>query len=239
MKKNLYLLFLIGIHQIVKGQNSDNGIKANPNAPSSVNPGVGTLAAGDLKLTVAHQGSDGALIKSSGSFSVVDIDAFSGDAALRFYKVGVGQWNIRNRPSDDNLEVFELSGGGSRLVIQNSTGNVGIGFDNPTDKLAVGGNVRVNGFSQLGSTSPRIKMLKFTGTTDLDSQTSIVHGLNAAKIISMNSTILNGTFYYGPGATYSVNFQYNLVWNATEIQLDTVGSSLQGDTYVVTVIYEE
>lgn len=239
MKKYLCLFLLIGMNQIVNGQNSGNDPKANSSTPSSVNPGLGILAAGDKKLTVVHGGADGALIKSTSTFSTVDIDGFSGDAALRFYKAGEGKWNIRNRPADDNLEVFELGGGGSRLIIQNSTGNVGIGFENPSDKLAVGGNVTVNGFSQLGSTSPRIKMLKFTGTTDLDSKTSILHGLTATKIISVNSTILSGTFYYSPGSTYAVGFQYNLVWNSTEIQLDTVGTNLQGDTYVITVIYEE
>lgn len=55
----------------------------------------------------------------------------SGDAALRFQNAGVYEWNIRNRPSDNYLEIYELGGGGSRMVIQDATGNVGIG------KLAV------------------------------------------------------------------------------------------------------
>ena len=61
------------------------------------------------------------------TFSVVDIDAANGDAALRFAKAGVNQWNTRNRPADDYYEIFELGGGGSRVVIQDGTGNVGIG----------------------------------------------------------------------------------------------------------------
>ena len=88
--------------------------------------GVGT-AAPAYRLDVIHGGATGAHIASTASFSVVDIDANSGDAALRFQKAGVGRWNTRNRPADDYYEIFELGGGGSRMVIQDGTGWVGIG----------------------------------------------------------------------------------------------------------------
>ncbi len=102
------------------------------------NVGIGETANPTYKLDVLHGGSTGIRSRSSGSFSVVDIDAASGDAALRFAKAGVNQWNIRNRPADDYLEIFELGGGGSRVVIQDATGNVGIGeTTNPTYKLHV------------------------------------------------------------------------------------------------------
>lgn len=88
--------------------------------------GAATIAPA-YQLDVENGGSSGIRSKSSASFSVVDIDAASGDAALRFQKAGVGQWNTRNRPADDYYEIFELGGGGSRFVIQDATGNVGIG----------------------------------------------------------------------------------------------------------------
>ena len=87
------------------------------------NVGIGETTAPSYKLDVLHGGSTGIRSRSSGSFSVVDIDAASGDAALRFANAGVNQWNIRNRPADDYLEIFELGGGGSRVVIQDGTGN--------------------------------------------------------------------------------------------------------------------
>lgn len=89
------------------------------------------------QLDVKHFGSTGIRSRSVNSFSVMDIDAFSGDAALRFYKNGTGLWNIRNNPGDDNLEFFELSGGGTRMVIEDSTGNVGIGLNDPDYRLDV------------------------------------------------------------------------------------------------------
>ncbi|MBK7306679.1 MAG: hypothetical protein IPI88_06305 [Chitinophagaceae bacterium] len=102
------------------------------------NVGIGETTNPTYKLDVLHGGSTGIRSRSSSSFSVVDIDAASGDAALRFAKAGVNQWNIRNRPADDYLEIFELGGGGSRMVIQDATGNVGIGETaNPTYKLDV------------------------------------------------------------------------------------------------------
>ena len=89
------------------------------------------------KLDVLHGGGNGLRVKSSASFSAVDIDAATGDAALRFFANGVSQWNIRNRPADNFLEIFELGGGGTRMVIQDATGNVGIGVDPPAYKLDI------------------------------------------------------------------------------------------------------
>ena len=126
------------------------------------NVGIGETANPTYKLDVLHGGSTGIRSRSSGSFSVVDIDAASGDAALRFAKAGVNQWNTRNRPADDYYEIFELGGGGSRFVIQDATGNVGIGETaNPTYKLDV-----LHG----GSTGIRSRSSSSFSVVDIDAQ---------------------------------------------------------------------
>jgi hypothetical protein len=59
----------------------------------------------------------------------VDIDGQSGDAALRFQKAGVNQWNTRNNPATDDYQIFELGGGGERMRIDNTTGKVWVNGD--------------------------------------------------------------------------------------------------------------
>jgi hypothetical protein len=110
---------------------------------NGTNIGINTTSP-TYKLHIIHGGSTGILNKSSASFSAIDIDGFTGDAALRFYKAGSTRWNIRNRPTNDDFEFFE-SGSGSRMIIQNATGNVGINFNAPTAKLHVGGNITSTG----------------------------------------------------------------------------------------------
>jgi hypothetical protein len=121
--------------------------------------GIGTITP-THKFDVTHGGSTGIGVNSTAGFSVVDINAASGDAALRFAKAGVNQWNIRNRPADDYLEIFELGGGGSRMVIQDATGNVGIGATvSPSYKLDI---------EHSGSTGERIKSTASFSVLDID-----------------------------------------------------------------------
>jgi hypothetical protein len=133
--------------------------------------GVGTSAPA-YRLDVVHGGATGAHIASTASFSVVDIDAASGDAALRFQSSGVGQWNTRNRPlapsgSTNDYQIFELGGGGSRFVIQDATGWVGIGgaggLGTPTDAPAYQLDV-LNG----GATGIRSKSSASFSVVDID-----------------------------------------------------------------------
>ncbi|MFM2138747.1 MAG: hypothetical protein RJA57_1054, partial [Bacteroidota bacterium] len=90
------------------------------------NVGINT-ATPTYKLDVSYTGGGSGLrVGSTSSFSVTDINAANGDAALRFANAGTMQWNIRNRPGDNYLEIFEM-GTASRMAIQDGTGNVGIG----------------------------------------------------------------------------------------------------------------
>lgn len=124
------------------------------------NVGIGETTDPVYKLDVLHGGSTGIRSKSSASFSVIDIDAASGDAALRFAKAGVNQWNTRNNPSTDDYQIFELGGGGERLRIENSSGNVGIGRPTGalTNKLEVEGDAsKTTATAWLANSDRRIK----------------------------------------------------------------------------------
>jgi hypothetical protein len=91
-------------------------------------------------LDVEHGGSTGIRSRSTASFSVVDIDGQSGDAALRFQRAGVNQWNTRNNPANDDYQIFELGGGGERMRIENTTGNIVI----PGNLSKGGGSFRID-----------------------------------------------------------------------------------------------
>jgi hypothetical protein len=110
---------------------------------------------------VLHGGATGIRSRSSASFSVVDIDAQSGDAALRYQRAGVGKWNVRNEPVADDYQVFELGGGGERMRIQRGSGNVGINQPTPGYKLDV-----LHG----GATGLRVQSSASFSVVDIDGQ---------------------------------------------------------------------
>jgi len=64
--------------------------------------GVGTVTP-THRFDVTHGGSTGIGVNSTAGFSVVDINAASGDAALRFGNAGINQWNIRNQPAHQSV----------------------------------------------------------------------------------------------------------------------------------------
>nr|MBP6315627.1 hypothetical protein [Chitinophagaceae bacterium] len=100
------------------------------------NVGIGTTTP-TYKLDVTHGGASGILSKSTGSFSVVDIDASSGDAALRFGNNGSLMWNTRNEPASNDYQIFQMSAGLERMRINSTTGNVAIGTATGAAKLHV------------------------------------------------------------------------------------------------------
>jgi hypothetical protein len=105
--------------------------------------GINTATPG-YKLQVEHNFLLGLKVKSTLNGSVIDVDAANGDAAIRFQRAGTNNWLIRNNPSLNDLEFFEY-GFSSRMLIQRSTGNVGIGISTPTARLHVNGNFTITG----------------------------------------------------------------------------------------------
>jgi hypothetical protein len=96
-------------------------------------------------LDVLHGGNgDGLRVRSSTSYSLVDIDGADGEAGMRFIGNGVFQWLVRNRAADNFFEIRRLSGGGTAMVIRPDNGYVGLAAD-PVDRLQVNGNMRLFG----------------------------------------------------------------------------------------------
>jgi len=161
---------------------------------NGTNVGIGT-ANPTYKLDVLHGGATGFRVKSSSSFSTIDIDAKSGDAALRFYKDGTSQWNIRNSPGNDDLEFFELGGGGLRMLIQNTTGFLGLGTSTPSAKLHVEGDARLTGAfydaSNLTGTAGQVLSSTGTGTQWVNAITSYTANSNATTEIASTTTLQN------------------------------------------------
>jgi hypothetical protein len=68
----------------------------------------------------------------------VVVDAANATASYTINKSGVGKWLTYNEPTNDNYIIREF-GVANRLVIQPTTGNVGIGTTTPIGKLNVKG----------------------------------------------------------------------------------------------------
>jgi hypothetical protein len=108
------------------------------------NVGIGESFPG-YKLQVVHGGANGILNKSTSSSSVLDIDAFNGDASVRFLANGSFKWLVRNEPTTNRLEFYDTSFGPS-MTIANGTGNVGISQSSPAYKLDVNGIINAAQF---------------------------------------------------------------------------------------------
>jgi len=122
---------------------------------NSGNVGIGAATAPGYRLDVLNGSSSGIRSKSLAGFSVVDIDGFSGDAALRFYNNGTGRWNTRNNPnvlSPNSYQIFDLANAVERMQISSVTGHVGIGGIIPTHRLDVqhGGGTGIRSVSTAG-----------------------------------------------------------------------------------------
>lgn len=139
---------------------------------NSGNIGIGQTTPG-YKLDILHGGATGIRVKSSSSFSVLDIDAFNGDAALRFANNGIINWNIRNSPTNNNLQFIAYNALPAKLEIELSTGNVGIGTALPTAKLDINGDLVIKKKKVLPLTTQTVNNLDRSGASVICSGTAI------------------------------------------------------------------
>lgn len=131
----------------------------------------------------------------------------------------------------------------SNCLVLGGTGtdavNVGIGTTTPDAQL------EVNGYTKLGTTAPKIKMLKLTGTTASTDggQVAVAHGLSPSKILSVNVQVEAplGNFVL-PGYSLAVGYDYLISFNGYGIVVyNTLGNSsnILSKPFKVLVIYEE
>lgn len=146
-----YVARFTGSNQIGNSQLYDNGI----------NVGVGNTSPA-FKLDVRHGGSNGIISRSTFGYSVVDVDAYNGDAAFRLARAGAYQWSLGNNYLTNGFQVARY-GGAIRLFIHDANGNVGIGTITPSTKLHVVGDITTTGakaFTIDHPLDPENKMLR-------------------------------------------------------------------------------
>ena len=106
------------------------------NATPGNNVGIGTMAPA-YALDVNHNGANGLHVRSLASFSVVDLDAANGDAALRYQSAGATRWNVRNAPGTNDYQIIRNNSLPANVTINNGTGFVGITQTAPAYQLDV------------------------------------------------------------------------------------------------------
>lgn len=165
------------------------------------------------------------------------------------YETVIGIWNTDYTPLDtvswngaDRLftvanGINALNRSDAMVILKN--GRTGIGTSTPQTQL------QVNGYTMLGSSAPKIQMKKLTGTTAVaqGSTVNIAHGLNSAKILSVDVLV-----EYGPNSfvhhsyTESAGYQFNFFFGSLSITIVNInGNSAQilSKPFKILVTYEE
>ncbi len=118
----------------------------------------------------------------------------------------------------------------------NNPGNVGIKTTAPQAAL------EVNGFTKLGSDSPKIKVKKFTGTTSASAGGSTSVAIPTSKILSIYVMVYDGAgrAVQSSSTLSGYEYTYSIMTNSVEIQTSLLNSgNVLSKSFAVTIVYEE
>ncbi|MBA4850020.1 hypothetical protein [Emticicia sp. BO119] len=105
------------------------------------------------------------------------------------------------------------------------------------------GNTQLNGYTQLGSNAPKIKVIKLTGTLDDDNFTSGSLSIPIEKILSFTAQVKYSEVLYQPSSTVnSYSYEFRLSSQNSPYNFfifDGVPSDLRGQPYTIFITYEE
>ena len=202
------------------------------NIQDNGNVGIGTITPA-AKLDVAG-GNWNLTGTSAGDFRVGNATqnfklgvATSGGGAGHTTMTSTSILSLGTGTTDPNIRTLNIAGG-----------KVGIGITIPTTAL------EVNGFTKLGSDAPAIKVKKLIGTSPTGQlgQVLVPHGLNSAKILSVNILV-----EYLPGEFISENhtsnlgsvFNYSILGSAISITNAVSSYNILSKPLKILITYEE
>jgi len=141
-------------------------------------------------------------------------------------------------PSTNTSLIGNINVGSVNVMSMTSGGSIGIGNNIPDVALDV------NGFTQLGIDSPKIKMLKLTGTTNSSEggSTTVAHGLTGDKIISLNCKVISSTNNGILPCSTSTGNRFECNHDSTNVNVvndATNSENILSKTFIITIIYEE
>lgn len=141
----------------------------------------------------------------------------------------------------DNNEINAWNGTSGSTLYLNFWSNAKVQIGNGSS-----GNLDVNGFSNLGDGAPAIKMKKLTGTTSNTATgfVSLAHGLDGAKILSIDVLVEYSTSdYVPPGYSSGGNsLNYTFVLNGSNLNVvnqSIAGGSILNKPIKVIITYEQ
>ncbi len=244
----------IGYNSTASGQFSVAFGPSNASGFNALALGANAIASGAQSTAMGPQ------TKASGLFSTAlglgTIASGQGSIAIgaenfakSAYETVLGRWNTDYIPADTSFwnpadRVFTIGNGTSTInrsdaMVILKNGWTGIGTSTPQTQL------QVNGYTMLGSSAPKIQMKKLTGTTGASqgSTVLIAHGLNSAKLLSIEVLVdYGGSSFVHHSYTESAGYQFNFYINPTNIGVvNVVGNSgnILSKQFRVLVTYEE